>query len=65
MSGGRGSSGEGQWITLSGFGRFHRPAHWSSSASGQRAEIPLTRSELDADAIIEAASRATSIFPSD
>jgi hypothetical protein len=65
MSGARGSSGEGQW--------HHTFWIWPLPPSGPlefvcewpAAEIPLTRSELDGAAIIEAAARAQAIFPND
>lgn len=63
MSSGRGSSREGQWH------RFFWV--WPAPPAGPlefvcewpAAEIPQTRLELDAEAIIEANSRAQAIFP--
>jgi hypothetical protein len=64
MSGGRGSSGDGQWQHV--FWIWPVPPSGPLEFVCEWPEVEIqTRSELDAAAIIEAASRAQAIFPDD
>lgn len=60
-----GDSGGGRWRQRYWLWPLPRPGRFDFVCEWPAVGIPLTRSELDATAIIEAASRAQTIFPDD
>lgn len=65
MSGSRGQSGEGRWSETFWVWPLPPAGSLTFVCEWPAAEIPLTRSGLDAAAIIEAASRAQRLFEKD
>ncbi len=61
----RGDSGEGRWRQTYWLWPLPPPGQLEFVCEWGAAGIPLTRAELDAAAIIAAASRAKTIFPDD